>query len=378
METHPGKTQEEVWISQSGANGSTRSYKVNVRWGKPLDVLSLKRDLLSNWSAQISHVQSTRRVWYKSTQVEQVESCPICGSSTVESEFQVGIYGGRYHQCSNCTHCFIINRLTETARQGFYSTDPHFASTYTDPKVTRTRVEQVALPKAEWVIEQFRLRYGAPPTTLLDIGAGGGHFVHACRQRGIAAQGVELSESSRNFCRENFRIELKGDDFLENPHEFKGVEVLTFWNTMEHVAQPTALLKAAGQLLSGERSLLVVEVPRWNSLSTGIQQVFSDTVARHLDPFTHIHFFTDSSLATAFETNGFAPVAAWYFGMDAFELATQFLHRFSDNGISVKEKLGPWIPRLQEAIDQNRFCDAIVLAGVPMAGQPEGVGGQAT
>ena len=127
-----------------------------------------------------------------------------------------------------------------------------------------------------------------------------------------------------------------------------------------------SFLKAAYQTLSGRRALVIAEVPRWDCLGTAIQSAFSDSIARHLDPLGHINCFTDSSLATAFESSGFVPVSAWYFGMDAFELTMQLSYLMGEKGSLILDSLGSFIRLLQDSVDQARLCDEMVLAGKPM------------
>lgn len=364
MQTSSGASHPEIWLSKDFSDDQRRSYEVDVRLGKPVDILSLKLNMIEDFRSQVLHARSTRISLFRSHEMEKVDKCPVCGSSSRNSQFRLNIDRGVYHQCSACSHYFIINGLSKAALEKFYSSNIHYASTYTDKRMTETRVRQVAIPKVEWMIEQFESLYGQKPQSVLDVGAGGGHFIYACKQLGMDARGIELSEASRKFCRKSFDFDLITLDFTKDWRTFSGVDVVTFWGVIEHVPNPMSLLNAAYSLLSGRKTFVVVEVPRWDSLSTAIQSLFPNSVVRHLDPLNHINCFTDSSLCTAFELSGFSPVAAWYFGMDAYELTTQLSYLLEDNGVI--NIIGKHIPSLQSAIDQGRLSDEIVLAGKPM------------
>ena len=238
-----------------------------------------------------------------------------------------------------------------------------YQSTYADKRTTETRIQQVAIPKAKWMIEQFKRIYGRKPKSVLDVGAGSGHFVHACKILGIMSDGVEPSETGRNFCKENFSFELMNLDFIEEQKLFADYEIITFWGVIEHTPYPLEMLKAASKSLSGKEGLVIVEVPRWSCFSTGIQSVFSDSIVRHLDPLGHINCFTDSSLATAFMLSNFDIVAAWYFGMDAYELVTQIAYLLNENKII--KKMGEYIPAFQDRLDLARLSDEMVFVGKP-------------
>lgn len=353
----------ETWVSKDSSDDKGRSYKVNVRLGKPIDILSLKETVIQNLASEAEYHKATRMSLFNSGELEEVNACPVCSSSVADSQFRLNIYGGRYHQCSACGHCFLIARPSESALKTFYATDSHYSSTYVDKQSLETRVKQVAAPKVEWMIEQFKLVYGRKPVSILDIGAGGGHFVYAARQLGLEAQGIEVSEASREFCRKNFGFELETVDFSQDWGMFSDVDIITFWGLIEHVPDPLGLLKSAHKALCGRETLMVASAPHWDSLSTAVQTLFSNSVVRHLDPLGHLHIFTDGSLATAFELSGFAPVAAWYFGMDAYELFTQLTMLINEKVTRVGGEL---ISALQSAIDRGRLSDSIVLAGRPL------------
>ncbi len=360
LEVSPESSHTETWIARDSVGDPGRNYEVNVRLGKPIDILALKETVVENFAAQVEYHRKTRTALFSSAKLEKVAFCPVCNAPAGSAQFRVNIYGGRYCQCPACSHCFLTARPSQSALEAFYATNIQYAATYVDPKTLETRVKQVAAPKAEWMIEQFRLAYGRKPARVLDVGAGGGHFVYALRQMGIEAEGIETSQTSRKFCRQNFGFELAAVDFSGEWHKFSGVDVITFWGLIEHVPEPLSLFRAAYQALRGRETLLVSSAPNWNSFSTAVQTLFPDSVVRHLDPLGHLHIFTESSLATAFETSGFAPAAAWYCGMDIYELLTHL--SLDERGSRIG---GEMIAALQRSVDTGRLSDTIVLAGKP-------------
>lgn len=355
----------ELWISEDDKNKTMRIYDIDVQVSKPLDVAKLKSGIINNFKSRISYIRATRKLAYSSMKLDKVEECPICNSSISAASKKLKIYGALYCRCSFCNHCFVYNRPKGQAEEKFSEKNKKGAVIYTDKKTMMTRVREVSIPKVDWMLKQYKKIYGREPVSVLDVGAGGGHFVYACKKKGINARGVELNQDSRRFCKNNFGLDLECEDFSKKWSKYSDAEVITFWGVIEHVPDPTDLLKAAHKLLMGKKGLVIVEVPRWHSLSTAVQHLFSNTVTRHLDPLGHIHIFTDESLCTAFEKNGFTPVSAWYFGMDIFELFMQL-------GLSVKNEAVlknflKFIPAFQNAIDKGRLSDEMVLAGVPSA-----------
>jgi 2-polyprenyl-3-methyl-5-hydroxy-6-metoxy-1,4-benzoquinol methylase len=322
-------------------------------------MLSLKSDVVKNFSLHKRSVKKIRTHLFKSGKTERIRKCPVCSASAAYSEHRLSVYGAHYHQCCDCGHCFVINRPLKSTLDKFYKNNRSYFSTYTDRRTLRARMEKVVLPKAQWLTGLFSTLYGRAPRSVLDVGAGGGHFVHACRKLKIKANGIEPSEAARKFCATNFGIELKKDDFMNL--EKTDADIITFWGVIEHVPLPVDFLRKAHRLLRGKDTLVVVEVPRWDSVSTLLQNSFPQSIIRHLDPLGHINCFTDTSLCRSFEMANIEPVAAWYFGMDSYEILVQVLDMLKIDHLT--PDLGKKIMLLQEIIDKKRLSDTLVLVG---------------
>ncbi|MFH1800825.1 MAG: class I SAM-dependent methyltransferase [Candidatus Omnitrophota bacterium] len=351
------KSKKEKWFS------GRRCCCVDIQMGKPLDFFSLKKDIIETFAQSLAKIRVSRKSLFRTASTVPVGKCPVCGASARKSRFKLAVYGAQYHECGNCSHHFVVNRPTPSALKDFYVKSAQYAATYTNKKTIDLRLKQVAIPKAKWAIEQYRKMYGCYPRSILDVGAGAGHFVHACRQMGLSAEGIEVSQPSRNFCRKHFGFDLIDIDFIDASKKMPKVEMITFWGVIEHVSNPVAFLKEAFKMVSKPRGIVVAEVPRWNCISTLFQSVFVDSIVRHLDPLGHINCFTDQSLRRAFELGGFAPVSAWYFGMDAYELMMQFAYLLKDK--SVLKLFLKHINALQSLIDGARLSDEMVFAGRP-------------
>ena len=359
--------QDEIWVYKDSK--TEKRYNVEVTLGKPIDILSLKLNMIEDFSSNVARIRNSRTSLFNKGNLQQVDLCPICKCKTKDSREVFNVYNARYYQCKSCSHCFVIKRPTKKALEEFYSKDSRYQSAYTDKRTTKIRVQQVAIPKARWVIQQFKRIYGRKPKSILDVGAGSGHFVHACKNLGIATNGVELSKAGRGFCKENFGFELMNKDFIEEWKTFTDYEIITFWGLIEHVPYPLKMLNAASMILSGKEGLVIAEVPRWDCFSSAIQSAFSKSIIRHLDPLGHINCFTDSSLATAFKTSNFDIVAAWFFGMDAFEMVTQISHLLNEK--KVIQKMKNYIPIFQDRLDLAKLSDQMVFVGKPTQSSDE-------
>ncbi len=353
----------ETWVLRQA--GGEKSYPVHVTLGKPLDLLALKPSTRDMFRKALDKVRESRTAMYASTDLEIVSDCPLCGAPVSEENAGSGpaIYGAQYRRCPVCFHHFVWRRWTQKALEAFYQKDPHYHAPYVDPEKTERLLRDVFMPKARWAVAEYERIYGRKPHSVLDVGAGGGQFVECLRRLKIQAGGIELSEPARVFCRNRFGFELQAADFTAEAKRFRDYDIITFWGVIEHQLQPREMLAAAHQALSGRPALLIAAVPRWDGLSTAVQRCFPDAVIRHLDPLGHIHCFSESSLATAFERTGFAPAALWYYGMDAYELLMNLTHQLDSDRLV--EVLASHLTVLQDELDRGRFCDEMIMAGVP-------------
>lgn len=350
---------DESWTSPGG-----RRYDVRVRFGKQVDIFELKSQTFARFADSVEEIKASRTAMYAPGNVETVPACPICDEPTSDSRVLGQVYGATYCECSHCCHVFVRQRMTDEALKRFYSEDRAYAATYTDKARAELRVAQVAKPKAEWAVEAFKRRYGREPRWIVDVGAGGGHFVKACRDLGLRADGVEVSEWSQRFCREHFDFDLVAASFESEYERFRGADLITYWGVIEHVPSPRRFIAATRATMTLD-GMVVTAVPRWTSLSTAVQMFCSDTIVRHMDPGGHIHVFSDNSLLTLLESEKLAPTDAWFFGMDAYELVSQLLHRAGDGGGPLGDQLRGMVPHLQPFVDAHRVSDEIAVASVP-------------
>ena len=84
-----------------------KSYEVDLRLGKPIDICSLKSDMIQNFSRYVMCIKSTRRQLFRSKELERVKYCPVCKKSTKGSRFLISIYSGHYHQMPKMQPLFL-------------------------------------------------------------------------------------------------------------------------------------------------------------------------------------------------------------------------------------------------------------------------------
>lgn len=339
-----------------------KTFEIQLTKGKYLDFAKLKSFDKNEFKKKIKKFREIRNDCFKNPEnLEHVKRCYFCQMLVNKEKFPVmaKIYGAKYIQCPKCGHIFLSKRPSEKFLKKFYAKNKNYALTYINKKSLKTRISQVVEPKIEWLEEVYKNIYKRKPRLILDVGAGGGHFVFACQKKGYEAEGIEISESCLKFAKENFGIELKKEDFLKYSSK-KKYDVITFWGVLEHLTNPREFIKKTASLLNPGQGMVIIQGPNFYSLSTAIQKNFADNVIRHLDPLSHIQIFTENSLVWLLLNFGFTPKAVWYFGMDIYELFTQL----SNLNYDVIPKLNSAITNLQKMIDIGKISDSIIIAAI--------------
>ncbi|MGD1906283.1 MAG: class I SAM-dependent methyltransferase [Leptolyngbyaceae cyanobacterium] len=359
----PTQVQSESW-SYTPPHAAPQTFELKVRTGKPLDVMGLKQttlDELRDYAAFLA--QTAQQLYAQDVAKKEVKQCPCCHTPTTTSAEVLRIFDVAYVRCSACGHVFIGAQPDSQQVTDLFEASADHSQIYIDPETLEVRLTQVVAPKVNWVLETYQQVIGESPTTCIDVGAGGGHFVAGMHRQGIKARGFELSHASRAFAKQAFDLELVSEDFLATDNN--SVDIVTMWGLLEYTPEPRQFLEKARKLLQPKHGLLVVEVPRFDALGTIAQAENPKNIARHMDPTSHLNCFSDSSLATALVETGFRPVAVWYFGMDAYELLVQLAIRL--NNPEILEDCGDMIPALQASCDAGRQCDDLIMAAIPEA-----------
>lgn len=356
----PPAERLETWECRD-SSGKAQTFPVHVRLGKPLDVLGLKGPSLQDVRDYAAFLCKVAADLYAPGRPRRaLAGCPCCLRPTADAPVETRVYGVAYHRCAGCGHVFVRDQPGREALAQLFADSERHASAYTDRKALEVRMEQVVRPKVEWVLDTYQRHVGGRPGSGVDVGAGGGHFVEGLRRAGIRAEGYEISKASRAFAQQAFSLELHARDFLEAPPQ--PVDVVTFWGLLEYTPEPRRFLQAARRWCSPS-GLLVLEVPRYDCLGSAVQRAFPETIARHLDPTSHMNLYTDASIATALASAGFRPVAAWYFGMDVYELLVQLA--LQQNRPQFVQELAPLIGALQPCLDAALASDDLLVAAVP-------------
>jgi SAM-dependent methyltransferase len=196
--------------------------------------------------------------------------------------------------CRTCGLVYVNPRIEPTARLSTYSLQDeieYFRSTRERRELAYMELVR-RLP--EWLGRDVR--------TLLDIGCGDGALLEVARQAKIESVGTEISEDLRRDVQGRIGKDaiVCADLIRLPPHQY---DVVTLINVLEHLPNPNEVLEAASGLLT-PGGVLLVHVPNLGGLPARLR----GANWHHIEPLTHLYYFTARTLKALVSRAGLKPV----------------------------------------------------------------------
>lgn len=162
------------------------------------------------------------------------------------------------------------------------------------------------------------------PRSVLDFGAGEGHFVNVLREMGLAAEGIETSPSGRAAARRMYDLELRP----EVPADVWGrFQLVTLIHSLEHVTDPVRTLTELRAAVE-PGGMVFIEVPHAGSVD-----IWWPRRRREIfDLPVHFYHFVPVTLARIVERAGLRVVELRLSNPDILEWALTKLARWRKVG----------------------------------------------
>jgi 2-polyprenyl-3-methyl-5-hydroxy-6-metoxy-1,4-benzoquinol methylase len=165
--------------------------------------------------------------------------CPACGAPGKDRHYEIEHYD--LFKCAACrTEVLVPSSDREPVEHTFW--DDYKFEIYGDDKV------QAAYEALyDRVFEQAR-RYTSGIHHVLDVGCGIGNFLDWVRTRGMEGLGVDVEQGAIDSCLER-GLDAVLLDQLEDRVEPGSLDMVTMWDVIEHVQDPSAVLQQLVPLL---------------------------------------------------------------------------------------------------------------------------------
>jgi 2-polyprenyl-3-methyl-5-hydroxy-6-metoxy-1,4-benzoquinol methylase len=141
----------------------------------------------------------------------------------------------------------------------------------------------------------FRIPHSAfriPQQRLLDVGCAAGFLLDEARRRGWEVRGVEISRDLGEYARDRLGLDLFIGELSDAGWPPASFEVVTVIGTIEHVADPRALLRECCRLLVPGGLLVVLTENLENPIACHVPRAWNGFM-----PPEHLYHFTPQSLS---------------------------------------------------------------------------------
>jgi 2-polyprenyl-3-methyl-5-hydroxy-6-metoxy-1,4-benzoquinol methylase len=230
-------------------------------------------------------------------------ACLLCGSRhsslLLEApDFQPGTAGLRFAvvQCHDCGLCFTNPRPSQASMAQFYP--PLYR-----PHHPRSALRRRATPAfLKWSRNERKTLPWHGQGRLLDFGCGNGSYLERMTKQGWQVTGLDTSPSAVARVRRGLGLHVLHGS-LPHPQLRPGsFDVITMWQSLEHVHEPMQVLRQAHALLVPGGRLLVA-APNIDSLPFR----WFGAAWFALDLPRHLIHFTPPTLTSMLERAGFRP-----------------------------------------------------------------------
>lgn len=232
-----------------------------------------------------------------------MHTCPACNATTTSGFLEVKDHflSKETFQLLKCDHCQLVFTTPRPSLERigyYYKSEEYVSHSSTKKGVVNSiynKVRNYTLNQKVKLVS--RLVSGK---SLLDVGAGTGHFLKRAQENGYTVLGLEPDEDARRVAQEQNGVELRTLDSLYGLQP-QAYDCVTMWHVLEHVynlqddaKQIASLVKSGG--------VWVIAVPNHTSFD-----------ARHYGAFwaaydvpRHLYHFSPASVVPFVEQLGFS------------------------------------------------------------------------
>lgn len=221
-------------------------------------------------------------------------ACPLCGNSTANRTlFELS---RPVVECGACNLVFAAPRAPDTTYPD-YNESYYQQGVYADYLGDRSAIHRNAgrtLRELEQLVNGRRL---------LDVGCAAGFFLEAARDRGWTVCGIDVSTYATEYARQKLHLDVESGS-IESPIRMASeFDVVTLWDTIEHLNRPDLALINIRRLLHPE-GVLVLSTGDYGSI---LRRLMGKRWRLFTDP-THNFFFDEATLKRLLKETGYEPL----------------------------------------------------------------------
>jgi SAM-dependent methyltransferase len=323
-------------------------YSKNIK-----DILNLKKEL---FASNKKHLKNAIKINKEYKKLKLRKHCIVCQFSLKNPDFVS--HTVPYSICKKCGHLNGIYLMSKKFNEKIYSSNlgKDYSSLYT--RNYKSRVEKIYLPKVRFMKKVIKKKI-----KVLDFGCGNGHFVKACENLKIKAEGIdpnhELIRLGHKYLKKNF---IKKLNFEESIDEIitTDANLISFIFVLEHLENPIKIFEAFSK---SSAEYIYFSVPMF-SFAVFIENCFQNIYPRQLGG-PHTNLYSRESINFIIKKFNLNIAGEWWFGTDFYDLYRNILLSSNYRSKLYKKKLDAiflnQINNLQKILDRSKLCSEVHL-----------------
>ncbi len=229
--------------------------------------------------------------------------CVICSSS--DSEFYRKVESESPKQASfnlvKCKGCGLIYLNPRPDKEEIHEFYPHWSS------VSKQNVP-ISL---DWKAKKnnfnlLKRHLKKKGSKVLDVGSGSGEFLSLMQRAGWGVSGVEYAQNTSNFARDNLGLNVLNKDLLETNFEDGYFDLVTLWDSLEHLHKAGETLLEINRILKKD-GILVISCPNIDNLCV---LLFKDSW--YTNSPRHLYQFSSEGIKSFLAKTNFKPFKILY------------------------------------------------------------------
>lgn len=234
-------------------------------------------------------------------QLNTINACPVCEHAEFESfidlkDWMITKEEFTIVKCSSCGFHFTNPIPAESIIGNYYKSEEYVSHSSSNKGIINrvySIVRNYTLKQKVKLLSNY-----TKGNSLLDIGAGTGHFLNLAQTQGYEIQGLEPDEDARSFANQQFNLSLEKLDTLTSISS-DSKDLITMWHVLEHVyhlkrdlSEIVRVLKTGGYLF--------IAVPNMDSWDAK----FYKSYWAAYDVPRHLYHFQENTIKKLIETFG--------------------------------------------------------------------------